>query len=176
MKTIFTIFLTFTTISHFAQDKIISHSQFIPLKIGNYWVYSSTDHLGKSDTVKITKTKIIGKDTAYNYNGNFFLERNDTIYDFQSQWNGFEFPTIQYFPSDEEREFSISIGGDVLSRRKVKKLENPYRVKGKEYNNCYKFTERIENGDAYTIISYGIGIIEISSPGKIIMLTDYKIE
>ncbi|MDQ3047352.1 MAG: hypothetical protein M3R27_07370 [Bacteroidota bacterium] len=158
------------------QSTSISSTQLIPLTIGNYWVYSNSDDAEKFDTVKITRTKIIRTDTGYYYNGNLWLERNDSVYEFQSQRSGSIFPTLQYFSSDKPVEYGIVIGGDVLSRRSVTKLKAPYTVKGKEYLNCYEFAERREKGYVFTIISKGIGIIEIRSPERTRSLTEYKIE
>jgi hypothetical protein len=151
-------------------------SQFFPLKVGNYWVYSYSNYPDKIDTIKITNKKIMGLDTAYIYNSNLWLERNDTIYEFQSQRNGYTFPTIQYFPSDKETEYGAMIGGDVLGLRTVKKLEGSYKVNGKEYFNCYEFKGKSENGFYYIIISQGIGIIETRIHDRIRSLIEYKIE
>jgi len=150
--------------------------QFFPLKVGNYWVYSYSNHPGKIDTIKITKKKILGLDTAYFYNSNLWLERNDTIYEFQSQRIGYSFPTIQYFPSDKETEFGAMMGGDVLGLRTVKKLEGSYKVNGKEYFDCYEFKGKSENGFYHIVISRGIGIIESGMHNRIRTLIDYKIE
>jgi hypothetical protein len=151
-------------------------SQFIPLEIGNYWVYSSSEYPHRSDTIKITREKIIGSETGYYYNGNLWLERNDTLFEFQSQRNGYEFPTVQYFPSDKTITYQIVVGGDVLSHRTVTKLRSSYKVKGKEYKNCYEFTQKMDGGNEVIIISYGIGIIEIRTPYRTTYLIDHKIK
>jgi hypothetical protein len=163
---------------HFAlsgQTNSKKASQFIPLKVGNYWVYATSGNQ-KPDTIKISKKKIIGTDTAYYYNGNFWMEKNDTVYEFQSQRNGYEFPTEQYFPSDKKIEYGILIGGDAYSPRTVEKIKGTYKVNGKEYPNCYEFSEKIDGGYAITIISKGIGIIEIKTPDRVVSLLEYKID
>jgi hypothetical protein len=151
-------------------------SQFFPLKVGNYWVYSYSNHPGKIDTIKITKKKILNPDTAFFYNDYLWLERNDTVYEFQSQRSGYSFPTIQFFPSEKETEFGAMMGGDVLIPRTVEKLEGPYKVNGKEYFNCYIFKTKSENGFYYDIISRGVGIIESGRDDRHSSLIDSKVE
>jgi hypothetical protein len=148
------------------------NSQLIPLKVGNYWVYSYSDQPNKPDTIIITKRKIIGSDTAYYYSGKLLMERNDTIYEL----NESEYPAVEYFPSDEETDYKIVSGTNITVRRTVTKLEKAYKVKGKLYSNCYQFVERMGNGFSYTIISMGIGIIEIETPYQIISLINYKVK
>lgn len=144
---------------------------FIPLKVGNYWIYSNSKSPYKYDTIKITEIKIIGSDTTYNYNGNLWMEKNDTIYEFQSAWTGDFFPTIAYFPSEKEVEYNISIGGDGMAQRTVTKIEGIYMSGGKSYTDCYKYKSNFSGG--YIIISSGIGIIEYTSNGGISGLVEY---
>jgi hypothetical protein len=151
-------------------------SQFFPLKLGNYWVYSYSNHPGKIDTIKITKNKILGLDTAYYYNSYLWFERNDTVYEFQSQRSGYSFPTIQFFPSEKETEFGAMMGGEQLIPRTVEKLEGSYKVNGKDFYNCYIFKTKSENGFYYDIISRGIGLIESGGNGRHVSLIDYKVE
>jgi hypothetical protein len=162
----------------FAQTKNPSKSgsQFIPLKVGNYWVYSSSRHPDKKDTVKVTGKKVIGSDTAFVIGETLWMERNDTIYDFQTQRTRVSFPCPQYFPSEEEKEYGIMYWGDAAGFRIVRKLEDPYTVNGKEYFNCYEFKTKIQSGFSYTTISYGIGIIETKSPNVTTSLIDFKVD
>lgn len=75
---------------------------FIPMKLGNYWVYSNSSFPNNLDTIKITDKKVFGTDTAYGFKGTFMMEKNDTIYRFQSSWGSGLFPVIQYFPTKKK--------------------------------------------------------------------------
>ena len=151
-------------------------TQFIPLKVGNYWVYSNSDHPNKLDTVKVSDKEIVGSDTAYHYNGNLWMERNDTAFTFQSQRNGSSFPCIEYFPSDKSITYNIMIGGDVLGYRSVRKIEGEYKSSGVKYSNCYEYKQMHEDGYGYVIISAGIGIIESHNAKQIVTLVGYHIK
>lgn len=147
---------------------------FIPMQVGNYWIYSS-DKDTKLDTVKIVGTKAVNENTAYVYSDNSsWMERNDSVFRFQSQRRGIEFPCLEYFPYDGYREYQIIIGGDVMGRRSVEKLKKPYVINGKPYSDCYKFEDGQTDGNETVIISKGVGIIEISGPTRKLQLVDYK--
>jgi hypothetical protein len=145
----------------------------LPLKIGDYWVYSSSQSPAKYDTVMITQKKIIGSDTAYYFNSALMMIKNDTVFEFQPQRNGIEKASVQYFSSETEVNYRILVGGDAWAGRSVRKLKEPYKIKGKEYTNCYEFKDMLYN--KVTVFSKGIGIIEMKYPDQIISLVDYKI-
>jgi hypothetical protein len=146
-------------VNGYSQESVKNHTQFIPYSVGNYWVYESDNDSNKIDTVKITGVKIINGDTAYQFNNRGYMrERNDTICSYQSQWSSGLFPCLEFFPSEKETQFRIMIGGDVSRGRTVIKINGSYLVNGKEYFNCYKFSQLLE-GPIDIIISYGIGII-----------------
>lgn len=148
---------------------------FIPMNVGNYWVYSS-DKERKLDTIKIVEKKQIGTDQAYVYsNGASWMERNDSVFSFQSQRTGFQFPCLEYFPYEGSLEYQIIIGGDALGRRRVEKLKNDYVVNNKPYSDCYKF-EDLQHDNETVIISKGIGIIEIIGPTRRLTLVEYNVQ
>lgn len=149
---------------------------FIPMNVGNYWVYSS-DKEKKLDTIKIIKTKVIGRDMAYVYNTSAsWMERNDSVFLFQSQRTQSEFPCLEYFPYEGYLEYPIIIGGDSGGRRSVEKLKKAYVVNGKPYSDCYKFEDHQADGNKTVIISKGVGIIEISDPTRKLTLVDYYVQ
>ena len=152
-------------------------SSFIPLKTGNYWVYALSDDPNKLDTVKITETKIVNDtDTGYYYDGNLWVVKNDSVFQYQSHRGGTEFRTLQYFPSKSSKIYKVVVQGDILGQRKVSKLKKPYVVKGKKYTNCYRFTQVTPNADEVITISKGIGIIEIKNSTRTRSLVSYKIQ
>lgn len=151
----------------------VQNTALLPLKKGNYWVYSSSLTPDKRDTIKILKTKIIGSDTAYYFKQSLMMVKNDTIFEFQPQRNGNPAANVQYFPSEVDMNYTILVGGDAAAGRSVKKLKVPYKLSGKEYLNCYEFTDRLFN--KITIFSAGIGIIEMRYADQTISLIDYKI-
>jgi hypothetical protein len=146
----------------------------LPLAKGNYWVYSSSQSPDKTDTIKITQNKIIGSDTAYYFKEKLLLVKNDTIFEFQPQRNGNDVANVQYFRSDTDVDYRILVGGDAWAGRSVKKLKAPYKVNGKEYSDCYEFTDKLFGKT--TVMSKGVGIIEMKYPDQTIFLVDYKIK
>lgn len=153
---------------------------FIPMKVGNYWVYAS-DKQNKLDTVKIVEKIMIGSDSAYVYNtGAHWMEKNDSVYLFQTQRTRIEFPTLQYFPHEQYLEYSVIIGGDILGKRNVDKLKKPCAINGKTYTGCYQFEDTSRDGKKTVIISKGVGIIEIidelSEPDLHWKLVEYHVQ
>lgn len=153
--------------------KVTGNTSLLPLKMGNYWVYTSSQSPEKRDTVEITRNKVVGMDTAYYFNNTLMMVKNDTVFEFQPQRNGTGLPSVQYFPSETDANYPILVGGDAWAGRSVKKIKQPYKVKGKEYNNCYEFRDVIYNKS--TVFSKGIGIIEMRYPDQTISLVEYKI-
>jgi hypothetical protein len=151
----------------------VRNSSLLPLKKGNYWVYSSSQAPDKRDTIKITRTKIIGSDTCYYFKQSLMLVKHDTVFEFQLQGNGNAVASVQYFPAEVDMNFTIPVGGDAMAGRSVKKLKIPYKVNGKEYLNCYEFSDKLFNKT--TIFATGVGIIEMRYPDQIISLVGYKI-
>jgi hypothetical protein len=145
----------------------------LPLKKGNYWVYSSSQEPDKRDTIKIARTKIIGVDTCYYFKQSLMLVKNDTVFEFQPQRNGNPVASVQYFPSEVDMNYTILVGGDAMAGRSVKKLKTPYNVNGKEYSDCYEFSDKLFNKT--TIFAAGVGIIEMRYPDQIISLIACKI-
>jgi hypothetical protein len=148
------------------------NSSLLPLKIGNYWVYSSSQAPDKKDTIKITRNRIIGSDTCYYFKQSLMLVKNDTVFEFQLQGNGNPVVSIQYFPA-VDMNYTILVGGDAIAGRSVKRLKAPYKVNGKEYLNCYEFSDKLFNKT--TIFAAGVGIIEMRYPDQTIFLVGYKI-
>jgi hypothetical protein len=151
----------------------VRNTSLLPLKMGNYWVYSSSQ-ADKKDTIKIIKTKIIGSDTAYYFKQSLMLVKNDTVFEFQLYGNGNPVPSVQYFPAEVDMNYTILVGGDAVAGRSVKKLKAPYKVNGKEYLDCYEFSDKLFNKT--TIFARGVGIIEMRYPDQIISLIDYRIK
>ncbi len=178
MKFIYSVFLLFIGIHFTLQAQTTSGNKkiksLLPLKLGNYWVYSSTGEPDKKDTIKITKNKIAGRDTAYYFKHSLLMEKNDTIFEFQSQRMGTEKATVQYFPSVNELDYGVVVGGDSWGGRSVKKLKDPYIVNGKAYADCYEFRDKFANRT--TVFSRGIGIIEMKIADQTISLIEYKIK
>jgi hypothetical protein len=151
-----------------------NNNSLLPLKMGNYWVYSSSQSPEKQDTVKIAKNKIIGKDTNYYFNQALLEEKKDTIFEIQLQPNGSGISTVQYFSSETDVNYKVLVGGDAWAGRSVKKLKGPYTVNGKKYTDCYEFTDKLYNKS--TVFSKGVGIIEMKYPDQTISLIDYKVK
>jgi hypothetical protein len=150
------------------------NSSLLPLKKGNYWIYASSQSPDKRDTIKITKAKIVGIDTAYYYNQALLMVKNDTVFEIQPQLNGSGTTMVEYFSSDTDMNYRILVGGDAWAGRSVKKLKEPYKVNGKEYVNCYEFTDKLFSKS--TVFSKGVGIIEMRYSDQTISLIEYKIK
>ena len=183
MKVILNIFIIALLVSiNFAIGQttniIKDNSQFFPMNVGNYWVYSNSHYPNRNiDTIKITKKETIGSDIGYLYNMGFLMERNDSVFQFQNKRNGTLYISLLYFPSDKLIRYALLYAGDTLCWRTMTKLKDSYKVKGKEYFNCYKFTQVFQGNDESIIISRGIGIIEFKLAKKEDrLLIDYKIE
>jgi hypothetical protein len=146
----------------------------LPLKIGNYWVYASSQSPEKRDTVRILNYRIVGTDTGYYFNQTLLKEKNDTVFEIQPQRNGSNISTVQYFSSETDLNYKILVGGDAWAGRSVKKLKEPYTVNGKKYLDCYEFTDKLYNKS--TVFSKGIGIIEMRYPDQTISLIDFKVK
>src|SRR3569832_78144 len=127
----FFLFIAFPIVSFSQKTTKTATESFIPLKIGNYWVYSSSIPSDKLDTVKITKERTVELGKGYYINNQLWVEKNDSVYIFQSGRGGTEFPTLQYFPSERETSFGAIIGGDVRVQRTVTKINGTYTVNGK---------------------------------------------
>ncbi len=170
MKRLFPIvFLVAGLIGH---GQRIDATQFFPLKVGNYWVYEDLYHTSKPDTVRITETKMEHGYTAYNSGKWLYAAVGDSIYDFQSERSGYRFPVKQFFPSDTLKQYSVFIGGDVISSKTVSKIEGAYQCGAKKYFNCYQF----EGNNERVVIARGVGIIERKTSKHFFCLVDYKLE
>lgn len=169
------IFFLTSQLTLFAQlpKSDAQNTSLLPLKIGNYWVYVSSQAPDKKDTIKIVKTKIIGSDTCYYFKQSLMLVKNDTVFEFQLQGNGNPVASVQYFPA-VDMKYTILVGGDAIAGRSVKKLKAPYKVNGKEYQNCYEFSDKLFNKT--TIFAAGVGIIEMRYPDQTISLVAYKVK
>jgi hypothetical protein len=134
------------------------HIPLIPLKVGNYWIYSNSNHLDKNDTIRVIRTKEVGLYTAYVFDGELVMESGDTIYNFQYGQirDSPPFRCREYCPSEKENTYNIVIGGDMLGHRSVTKIYGLYKVNNKEYRDCYEFNDGMKR----VVISRGIGIIE----------------
>jgi len=159
----------------FAQTE--KHIAFIPLAIGNYWIYSTTSKSHPFDTLRIVGIKVIDGDSAFLFdNGSLMFERNDSVFDYQSQWESGLFKCFQYFPSDKELYYSIFVGGDVIIGRAVSKIQGQYKLNGIEYSNCYKFLDGYQGVSNNEIICRGIGIIRTErEDGYVRTLVEYKV-
>lgn len=146
----------------------------LPLAMGNYWVYSSSQSPDKLDTVRVIKNKIVGTDTGYYFNQAVLMVKNDTIFELQSERNGHAVTSVQYFPSDTDVNYKIVVGGDAWTGRSVKKITGPYKVNGKEYAECYAFTDKLFGKT--TIMARGVGVIEMKYPDQTVSLVKYKIK
>ena len=165
-----TVFFVSFSIKGFGQTK---HVQLIPLAVGNYWIYSTSNKFHPLDTIKIIGTRVIDGDTAYVFNNHeMMFERNDSIYNFQTQRIGIPFKCLEYFPSEKYLEYTIVIGGDVLGRRTVSKIKRPYKLNGKEYSNCFKFSSL----DNHQIICMGVGILRSETNTVIRTLIEYQVK
>jgi hypothetical protein len=142
----------------------------IPLALGNHWIYYNNNREDKYDTLEIVDTKIINGDTAFVFNnGQLMSERNDSVYDFQSDRPGIPFKCLEYFPSEETIEFARVVRGDAIDRRMVSKLKRPFKLLGLECTNCYEYSD----SDLYVVICRGIGIVQIKSANNTSTLMDY---
>ncbi len=148
-------------------------TEFYPLNVGNYWVYSNSGS-NTIDTLKIIKAETYNMDTVYIFsNGQKLLAHGDTIFEMQSQRPRVEFPALQFYPADEGR-FSHLIGGDVISVRVVRKLkEGKCKVGAVSYSSCYEFS-----GIQIITISRGVGVIEVFNrePYSLRTLVSYHLE
>jgi hypothetical protein len=167
------LYILFTlSLSSSAQFANLKQEQLIPLAVGNYWIYYNSDRNPQYDTLKIINTQIINGDTAFLYNnGGLIYERNDSVFDYQSQRTGKTFKCLAYFPSEQTVEFTRVVGGDAFSRRMIYKLKKPFKLSGFECSNCYEYSDP----DLKVTVCRGIGIVEIKSPYNTSTLIDHLI-
>ncbi len=163
---LFLLAVTFTTKGQSVFTKKDT-TQFFPLKVGNYWVFTDLYHTSKPDTIRIKDVKTICGLTAYGYGGWFLAQVNDTVFDFQSQRSQFQFSVKQFFPIVDDTQYSVMFGGDVMIHRYATRKEGLYRG----YSNCYEYDDGME----VIVICEGIGIIERRNSKHHFVLTSYKL-
>jgi hypothetical protein len=172
VKIILTLIIVHVCLETSAQTE--KREQLIPLAIGNYWIYSTSSKSQPLDTLIIIGTRIINGDTAFEFNnGELMLDRNDSVYNYQSERIGIPFKCFLYFPFDKRTEYVIVVGGDVLNRRTASKIKGSYKLNGKEYSNCYQFEDSWES--EITTICRGVGILKFERKGYVRTLVEYKL-
>ncbi len=153
------------------------HKPLFPLAVGNYWIYTDSKHPDKPDTVRITMERMIGTDTAFTDNhGMTLTEKNDSVFTYDETELQARYKELLYFPAQKETQFSRLVGGDLLFSVTACRIDGPYKVNGKEYFDCYKFTTPHYDEKYVVIISRGIGIIETEESGIKRSLKEYKVE
>lgn len=135
---------------------------FLPLSVGNFWVYrDSIWESGKlmdvtDDTLRITEEGTYLGHKTYRFNdGKTWFASGDTIFQVYSTRGGGKIHAPVLMASGKPTEFNSLFGGDVVIHKTVSKMETCPIPQWGNYS-CYKVKGHC---DSYQIVAYGIGII-----------------
>jgi|GEM_PF-3206607 hypothetical protein len=170
---------------------------FLPLAVGNTWVYVDSLCTNTDTTVRIDTISIIGfrknkgnvwwkfYHTGRSY-GNYYelMEQNDSVYDLQygEGIGNTSFAAIEYIPPQGDTIIlQTTQGGDAGLWKKIYRITQPYFVPSGTFDSCTMFYYHSGQTHQWEVIRPRIGFISFETqndslyPGQLFSLRKLKL-
>lgn len=144
-------------------------SEFIPLKVGNFWEYeesytSEDTSYTENYTFTITKTEEIGGFLWFKLESKtgerFLMSEENNVYELQYNRQTPVHSLEYIMPSEKEESFNSLQGGDAGKTKTVEKLDTTINTKMGKFDNCLKYEFSSPDFTVIEILTPEVGIVK----------------